>query len=64
VFVLIQLLEKKSPSEAELAQSLPAARQRIAEQRRTDVETLWLAALRERLSERGELLYDVAAFRE
>ncbi len=64
VFVLIQLLEKKSPSEAELAQNLPAARQRIADQRRTDVETLWLAALRERLSERGELLYDVAAFRE
>ena len=62
--MLIQLLEKKTPSDEELAQNLAAARERIAEQRRSEVENLWLSTLRERLSEEGKLLYDVAAFRE
>jgi peptidyl-prolyl cis-trans isomerase D len=64
VFVLIQLLEKKTPSDEELAQNLAAARERIAEQRRNEVENLWLSTVRERLNEEGKLLYDVAAFRE
>jgi peptidyl-prolyl cis-trans isomerase D len=63
VFVLIQLLERKTPSEEELAQNLPSLRERILEQRRAEVESLWLSALRERLSEERELVYDLTAFR-
>jgi peptidyl-prolyl cis-trans isomerase D len=63
VFVLIELLEKKTPSEEELARSLPSLRERILEQRRSEVENLWLSELRQRLSEERELVYDLAAFR-
>ena len=63
VFVLIQLLEKKTPSEDELAARLPEVRDRIAEQRRSELESLWLTELRRRLSEERELVYDLAAFR-
>lgn len=64
VFVLIQLLEKKTPTDEELAESLGPTRERIAEQRRADVESLWLSELRERLGEERKLVYDLAAFRE
>ena len=63
VFVLVQLLERKSPTDAELAQALAATRQRILEQRRAAAEQAWLARLRDELSERSELVYDLAAFR-
>lgn len=62
VFVLIELLEKKSPSEEDLAQNLAPLRERILEQRRADVESLWLAELRERLGEERKLVYDLSAF--
>jgi peptidyl-prolyl cis-trans isomerase D len=64
VFVLIQLLEKKTPTEEELTQGLAQMRDQISEQRRSAIETLWLSELRDRLSENNELVYDVAAFRE
>ena len=64
VFVLIQLLEKKTPTEAELAQNLASMREQIAEQRRAEVESLWLSELRRRLSEERKLVYDLATFRE
>jgi peptidyl-prolyl cis-trans isomerase D len=64
VFVLIELLEKKTPSDAELAQELGATRERALAERRAALEDIWLEALRERLAARGELVYDLAAFRE
>ncbi|MEN8161962.1 MAG: peptidylprolyl isomerase, partial [Myxococcota bacterium] len=64
VFVLIQLLERKTPTEAEVAENLPARREAIVAQRRAELEAHWLAELRERLGERRELTYDFAAFLE
>jgi peptidyl-prolyl cis-trans isomerase D len=64
VFVLIELLEKKTPSEEELAQSLPSLRERVLEQRRAELESLWLSDLRKRLAEEGRLVYDLAAFQQ
>ncbi len=64
VFVLIQLLEKKTPTEQEITQALAQTRDQISEQRRSAIEQLWLSELRDRLSENDELVYDVAAFRE
>jgi peptidyl-prolyl cis-trans isomerase D len=63
VFVLIQLLERKTPSDAEIEQALGATRERILEQRRAAAEQAWLERLRAELSERDELVYDLAAFR-
>jgi peptidyl-prolyl cis-trans isomerase D len=62
-FVLIQLLERKEPSEGEIQQALAGTRQRILEQRRNAAEQAWLARVREELQQRGELVYDLAAFR-
>jgi hypothetical protein len=63
VFVLIQLLERKSPTDAELEQALAATRERILQQRRAAAEEAWLERLRDELTERDELVYDLAAFR-
>ena len=63
VFVLIQLLERKSPTDSELEQALVSTRERILEQRRAAAEQAWLDRLREDLTARDELLYDLAAFR-
>jgi peptidyl-prolyl cis-trans isomerase D len=63
VFVLIQLLERKSPTDSEIEQALASTRERILEQRRAAAEQAWLDRLREDLTERNELVYDLAAFR-
>jgi peptidyl-prolyl cis-trans isomerase D len=63
VFVLIQLLERKSPTEAEIAEALEPTRARLLEQRRTSAEQVWLERLREELTAKGELVFDLAAFR-
>jgi peptidyl-prolyl cis-trans isomerase D len=63
VLVLIQLLERKSPSDAEVAEALPATRERLLQQRRNAAEQAWLARLREEASADGELVYDLDAFR-
>lgn len=63
VFVLIQLLERKGPTDAEVEQALAATRQRILDQRRTAAEQAWLEQVRNELSRRGDLVFDLAAFR-
>jgi peptidyl-prolyl cis-trans isomerase D len=63
LLVLIQLLERKDPSDAEIAEALPATRERLLEQRRNAAEQSWLARLRDELSADGELVYDLEAFR-
>jgi peptidyl-prolyl cis-trans isomerase D len=63
VLVLIQLLERKTPTEPEIEAALAATRDRALEQRRASLEELWLEKLRTQLQEEGELVYDLAAFR-
>ncbi len=64
VFVLIQLLERKTPTEAEIEQALGPTRARLLEQRRAAAEQAWLEQLREEVSGRGDLVYDLSAFRK
>ena len=63
VFVLIQLLERHSPTDAEVEEALPPTRARLLEQRRTAAEQTWIEQLREELASRGKLVYNLAAFR-
>ncbi len=63
VFVLIQLLERKSPSEADVEGAMAGTRERLLEQRRNAAEETWMQVLRKELQDRRELVYDLAAFR-
>ncbi len=63
VFVLIQLLERSTPTENDLEGALAATRERLLVQRRSAAEQTWLAQLRKELQEDRELVYDLAAFR-
>ena len=61
--VLIQLLERKTPTDEEVESALAGTRERLLEQRRAATEEAWLQQLRQELEERRELVYDLAAFR-
>jgi parvulin-like peptidyl-prolyl isomerase len=61
--VLIQLLERKTPTDQEVESALAGTRERLLEQRRAATEEAWLQQLRQELEERRELVYDLAAFR-
>jgi peptidyl-prolyl cis-trans isomerase D len=63
VFVLIQVLERKTPTDGEIEEALGPTRERILEQRRAAAEQAWLERLRDELDGRRELVYDLAAFR-
>ena len=63
VWVLIQLLERTSPSEAEIAEALPATRERLLAQRRAAAVEAWLARLQDELVADGKLFYDLEPFR-
>jgi peptidyl-prolyl cis-trans isomerase D len=60
--VLVQLLERKGPSDAEVDEALPATRERLLAQRRNAALQTWIARLRDELSADGELVYDLSAF--
>ncbi len=61
--VLIQLLERHSPTDAELEAGIPAERQRLLQQRRQATQTRWLEELRDELEKSGELVYDLSLLR-
>jgi parvulin-like peptidyl-prolyl isomerase len=63
VFVLVQLLDRKSPSDADVEAAMAGTRERLLEQRRNAAEETWMQVLRKELQERRELVYDLAAFR-
>jgi peptidyl-prolyl cis-trans isomerase D len=64
VLVLIQLLERKTPTDEEVESALASTRERLLDQRRAATEQAWLQELRQELEERRELVYDLAAFRK
>jgi peptidyl-prolyl cis-trans isomerase D len=49
VYALAQLVERKTPSDAEIEAALPTERARVLEERRTAVEQAWLEGERKRL---------------
>jgi peptidyl-prolyl cis-trans isomerase D len=63
VLVLIQLLERKTPTDEELENALAATRERMLEQHRAATEETWLQQLRTELEAQRELVFDLAAFR-
>lgn len=60
VFVLIQLISRTSPTDAELAAALPLERENVLSERRTAVETVWLENERKRLEASGDLMVDTS----
>jgi peptidyl-prolyl cis-trans isomerase D len=62
--VLIELLERRGPTPEEMAKELGPERDRLLEERRSDVRTRWLQAARERLVSEGRLAIDLAPLQE
>ncbi len=60
-FVLVQLLERRSPSDADLEASIPGERDRLLQDRRQQTQTAWLDEVRDELTASGELIYDLSA---
>ncbi len=58
-FVLIQLLERTEPAAEELEALVDEERERLAVERRTQLEQTWIAASRDSLAERGKLFYSL-----
>jgi peptidyl-prolyl cis-trans isomerase D len=61
--VLIELLERRTPSAEELAAELPAERGRLREALRAEARNAWLQAARRRLLEEGRLRVDWSLLR-
>ena len=62
-FVLVQLLERRAPSDEELAEQVEEERSRLRESRRSSSEQAWLDARRSELDDAGELVYDLSILR-
>lgn len=62
-FVLVQLLERRSPTDEELEVGIEAERARLLKERRASIEQIWLDSLRDELSASGELVYDLTQMR-
>ena len=58
-FVLIQLLERTEPAAEELEALVDGERERLAIERRAQLEQAWIAASRDSLAERGKLFYSL-----
>jgi len=58
-FVLIQLLERTEPAAEELEALVDEERERLAVERRAQLEQAWIAASRDSLAERGKLFYSL-----
>jgi len=58
-FVLIQLLERTEPATEELEALVEEERERLAVERRSQIEQIWIAASRDSLAERGKLFYSL-----
>ena len=61
VYVLIQAVEKKAPSEDEITAALPLERDRVLAERRMAVESAWLEGERKRLEASNDLAIDLSA---
>lgn len=63
VYVLIQLLGRKDPSEAEIAAAVPSERERLRMLRRVEAQNQWVEARRMELARSGELVENLPARR-
>jgi peptidyl-prolyl cis-trans isomerase D len=60
VFVLIQLLARHAPTDAEVDAAVAGERQRVLDERRAAAQSAWLEGERKRLEARGDLTMDVS----
>jgi hypothetical protein len=58
-FVLIQLLERTEPAAEELEALVDEERDRLAVERRAELEQVWITASRDSLAESGKLFYSL-----
>ena len=61
--VMIQLLERTSPSSEELEPLVGQEQQRLLRERRSMIETAWVESLRQDAIESGDLIYDLTPLR-
>lgn len=59
--VLIQLMERTDPTAEELDAQLDEERERLATERKNQIEQLWVAQRRDALAAKGKLLYDLSS---
>jgi peptidyl-prolyl cis-trans isomerase D len=59
--VMIQLRARHEPAAEDLAKELPAARQRMLEEKRNHIHTAWLSIQRQALADAGKLKVDLQA---
>ena len=60
---LIQLLERKTPDEAEIEEALSAELERLRESKRRDLQSRWIEARRSALQREGKLYVNLAVLR-
>jgi peptidyl-prolyl cis-trans isomerase D len=60
---LIQLLERKTPDEAEIEEALSAELERLRESKRRDLQSRWIEARRSDLQREGKLYVNLAVLR-
>ena len=58
--VMVQVLERRGPTDEELAQEVPAERAALLEARRNELRGAWLKESRARLTREGELVVDLS----
>ena len=58
--VMVQVLERRGPSEEDIARELPAERTKLLAARRNQLRSEWLGEARTRLAREGDLVVDLA----
>ena len=61
--VMVELLDRRSPTAEELATELPGERNRLRDARRAEARNAWLEAARKRLQQEGRLRVDLSPLR-
>ena len=59
--VMVQVLERRGPSEEDIARELPAERTKLLAARRNQLRSEWLGEARTRLAREGDLVVDLSA---
>ena len=61
--VMVQVLERRGPSDEDIARELPAERTKLLTARRNQLRSEWLGEARTRLARQGDLVVDLSVLR-
>jgi len=59
--VLVEILERKEPTEEEVTKALPGEIEKLTQEKRQRLQTAWIDAMRKTLTDEGEFQIDLAA---